>query len=88
MPNPSKKNLKKNLTSGLPKTTKIGLIGLGNMGGGIARNLIKAKIPLAVWDISAKTLKPYRNLGKNVTVAEPGEMAATCAALIFVVPGS
>ena len=72
----------------LPKTPKIGLIGLGNMGGGIARNLIKAKIPLAVWDISAKALKPYRNLGKNVTVAEPGEMAATCAALIFVVPGS
>jgi len=83
MPNLSKKNL----TSALPKTPKIGLVGLGNMGGGISRNLIKANIPLAVWDISAKALKPYQGK-KNVTVAEPGEMAAHCAALIFVVPGS
>lgn len=71
----------------LPKNTKVGLIGLGNMGGGIAKNLIKSKIPLAVWDISAKALKPYRGI-KNVTIAEPGEMAQVCTALIFVVPSS
>ena len=30
---------------------KVGVVGLGNMGGGIARNFQRAGLPLAVWDL-------------------------------------
>ncbi len=33
---------------------KVGVVGLGNMGGGIARNFRKKGVPLAVWDIGAR----------------------------------
>jgi 3-hydroxyisobutyrate dehydrogenase-like beta-hydroxyacid dehydrogenase len=32
---------------------KVGVVGLGNMGGGIARNFQRAGVALAVWDITA-----------------------------------
>lgn len=66
---------------------KIGVIGLGNMGSGIANNYVRAKMPLAVWDISPAAIKPYRKL-KNVEVAEPAEMAGMCSIMFYVVPGS
>ncbi len=66
---------------------KVGVVGLGNMGSGIANNLIRSGIPLAIWDISGKATKPYAKT-KNVTVIEPAEMAAHCAVIIFVVPAS
>jgi len=64
---------------------KIGVIGLGNMGRGIAKNLIKAGNDVLVWDINEATRKPYT---KKATVAEPHEMSQKCAMIIFVVPGS
>jgi 3-hydroxyisobutyrate dehydrogenase len=66
---------------------KVGVVGLGNMGGGIARNIAKAKIPLGVWDTSPKALKPFEGM-KDVLIAPPGEMARACAAIIFVVPAT
>ncbi len=66
---------------------KIGVVGLGNMGSGIANNLIRAKLPTAVWDVSAKAVKPYAK-NKNAAVMAPAEMAAGCDAIIFVVPAS
>jgi 3-hydroxyisobutyrate dehydrogenase len=66
---------------------KVGVVGLGNMGSGIANNLIRAKVPTAVWDVSPKATKPYAKK-KNVTLAPPAEMAAHCAVIIFVVPAS
>ena len=38
---------------------KVGVIGLGNMGYGIACNLINAGFPVTVWDIRPEALKPF-----------------------------
>lgn len=66
---------------------KVGVVGLGNMGGGIARNFQKAGVPLMVWDIApdART-KFYETAG--VEIAPPGEMAAVCTTIFFVVPAT
>lgn len=67
------------------RARKIGVIGLGNMGRGIARNLIKAGNDVHVWDIAGAARAPF---AESAIVAEPQEMAAKCAMVIFVVPGS
>lgn len=66
-------------------SSKIGVIGLGNMGGGIARNLIKAGHQVHVWDISENALKPF---AKKASISDPATMAAQCGVIIFVVHGS
>jgi len=67
------------------RARKIGVIGLGNMGRGIAKNLIRAGNDVFVWDIAAAARAPFC---KSATIAEPHVMAAGCAMVIFVVPGS
>ena len=63
----------------------VGVIGLGNMGGGIARNLAKAGHTVHAWDIAIGT----RNKLKRVAImAGPSEMAAKCSVIFLVVPGS
>ena len=64
---------------------KIGVIGLGNMGRGIAKNLVKAGNEVFVWDSSEAAREPFED---SATVAQPQDMAARCAMVIFVVPGS
>ena len=66
---------------------KVGVVGLGNMGGGIARNFKKAGIPLMVWDIAPAARAPFHETA-GVEIAPPGEMAATCSAIFFVVPAT
>lgn len=66
---------------------KIGVIGLGNMGSGIAKNYVIAGMPLAVWDISQAAIKPFGKL-TNVEVVKPAEMAGLCSVIFFVVPGT
>ncbi len=66
---------------------KIGVVGLGNMGRGVAANLHKAKIPLMVWDVVPEARKPWEKK-RGVEVIEPGEMAGQARIIIFVVPGS
>lgn len=41
---------------------KIAFLGLGTMGGPMARNLIKGGHALAVFDVAAKALEPFRSL--------------------------
>lgn len=65
----------------------LGVIGLGNMGRGIANNIAKAGHPLAVWDVAPRPLRPFEGR-KGVTVSTPAEMARCCAAIFFVVPAS
>jgi len=67
------------------RTRKIGVIGLGNMGRGIAKNLVRAGNEVFVWDIAEAARAPF--LG-TATVAQPRDMAARCQMVIFVVPGS
>ena len=66
---------------------KVGVVGLGNMGGGIARNLHKAGVPLMVWDIAPAARGEFEGLA-GVAIAPPGDMAAGCSVLIFVVPAT
>ena len=66
---------------------KTGVVGLGNMGGGVARNFAKARAPLMVWDIAPARLKPFAGM-TGVEVARPGEMARACDLIVFVVPSS
>lgn len=65
----------------------VGVVGLGNMGGGVARNFHKAGIPLVVWDVSEAARQSFEGLD-GVTVAPPGDMAAQCTAMFFVVPAT
>lgn len=65
----------------------IGVVGLGNMGRGIAQSYARAGYSLVVWDVAEPARKPFAKK-RNVTVAEPGAMAAACRIILFVVPGS
>jgi 3-hydroxyisobutyrate dehydrogenase len=67
--------------------TKIGVIGLGNMGRGIADNLIAAGYPVEVWDVTPNAVEAYaaRN---DVVTSGPAEIAAHCGVIFFVVPSS
>ena len=66
-------------------TRTAGVIGLGNMGQGIAKNIATAGHTLLVWDISEDARKRHADRGR---VATPAEMAAEADVIIFVVPGS
>ena len=66
---------------------KVGVIGLGNMGRGVAKNLVKSQWGLMVWDILPAPRKVWGKK-RGVEVAPPGEMARACAAIIFVVPAT
>lgn len=66
---------------------KTGVVGLGNMGGGVARNFRKAGVPLMVWDLSAQARTAFGE-SPGVEIAPPGEMAAACDTIIFVVPAT
>ncbi len=66
---------------------KVGVVGLGSMGSGVAANFHKAKIPLLVWDVDPEARASWERK-RGVGVAEPGAMAAEASVLFFVVPGS
>ena len=66
---------------------KIGVIGLGNMGRGIAQNFVAAGYPVAVWDVAEAAMRPFARK-PNVCLTTPAEMAASAAVIFFVVPGS
>ena len=67
------------------KTEFVGVIGLGNMGGGIARNLISAGHHVLVWDITDEAMN---NFSRKATLSEPREMVARCSIIFLVVPGT
>jgi 3-hydroxyisobutyrate dehydrogenase len=66
---------------------KVGVVGLGNMGGGIARNFQKAGVPLMAWDVAPAARTAFGEIA-GIEIAPPGEMAATCNAIFFVVPAT
>ncbi len=63
----------------------VGIIGLGNMGRGIAKNIAKGGHTLLVWDAIEEVRAPYADTAR---ITEPAEMAAESDMIIFVVPGS
>jgi 3-hydroxyisobutyrate dehydrogenase len=64
----------------------VAVIGLGQMGRGIARNLDRAGRLAAAWDSNAEALQGA-GLSAAVALAEPGTLAGL-RAVLFVVPGS
>ena len=66
---------------------KVGVVGLGNMGGGIARNFQKKGAPLVVWDTAPAARAAFAGAA-GVEVAPPAVMAAACGAIVFVVPAT
>ncbi len=52
---------------------RLGFIGLGIMGGGMAANLLQAGHPLAVWNRTAARAQPLIDLGA-VLATEPGDL--------------
>ncbi|MFC1492224.1 NAD(P)-dependent oxidoreductase [Nitrospinota bacterium] len=71
----------------MTRSQTVGVIGLGKMGNPIAQELVEAKTPLMVWDISPAARKPFEKM-KGAQVAEPGAMAQQCAVILFLVPSS
>lgn len=65
----------------------VGVIGLGRMGGPVAQRFMQSEFPLMVWDTVPACREPFVNKG-NIRIAPPGEMAAQCNVLFFVVPSS
>ncbi len=63
----------------------VGVIGLGNMGRGIARNIAKAGFRLMVWDVSEEARAAFSDIAE---IAPPPDIAAAADVAIFVVPGS
>ena len=60
---------------------KVGFIGLGNMGSGMARNLIKAGHSLVVYNRTRSRAEEFRPLGARIAET-PGEAASDVEALI------
>lgn len=66
-------------------TKTVGVIGLGNMGRGIARNIAKAGHDLIAWDTTEEARSRFSDTAR---ILEPDAMAAEAEIVIFVVPGS
>jgi 3-hydroxyisobutyrate dehydrogenase-like beta-hydroxyacid dehydrogenase len=60
---------------------KVGFIGLGNMGSGMARNLIKAGHTLNLFNRTRSRAEPFKALGATIA-ATPGEAAAGAEVVI------
>lgn len=66
-------------------TQTVGVIGLGNMGRGIAKNIAKGGHTLHVWDELEEARAAFVN---KAIIGKPAEIAAVADIIIFVVPGS
>jgi len=66
---------------------RAGVIGIGNMGRGVAKNLSKGGIQTSIWDINPEAFKRFEG-EKFIEILEPGEMAKKCSVIFFVVPAS
>lgn len=64
---------------------RVGFIGLGVMGAGMARNIIKAGIPLCVTTSSPDKAKAFRELGAE-TAASPAELAGMANIIVSCLP--
>jgi 3-hydroxyisobutyrate dehydrogenase len=63
---------------------KISLFGLGNMGIGAARNLLKAGFDLTIYNRTAEKAAPFAALGARIA-ATPAEAAAGAEAIISII---
>ena len=64
---------------------KIGFIGLGNVGGKLANNLIKSRYKLIVRDLDPKLLKKFKKKGAIIS-SSPKELAENSDIIITCLP--
>lgn len=62
---------------------KVGFIGLGTMGGPMAANLVRAGIPLTVWNRSAEKCQPLAAQGARIATSVAGLFASTSTILVM-----
>lgn len=67
--------------------SSVGVIGLGNMGHGVAVNLGKPDREVYVWDIAEAPRARFKNRPGYVVVP-PGEITKKCEAILFMVPAT
>jgi 3-hydroxyisobutyrate dehydrogenase len=65
---------------------RIGFIGLGRMGQGMARNLLRSGVQLVVFDINAQAGKPLIDSGAE-WAPSVGELARRCSVIFTSLPG-
>ncbi len=63
----------------------VGFIGLGNMGGGMAKNLLSAKYDVIAFDINESKSSDLLNLGLKIT-STVGKVAENCTVVILCLP--
>jgi len=63
------------------------VLGLGQMGGGIARHLDEAGLLAAAWDPRAEARRAFESRN-DVMVGAPAAIAAACRRFVFVVPST
>ena len=68
------------------KNTTIGAIGLGQMGGGMAENQLKAGFKLLGFDLSAEAMERFKNAG-GTPVKSIDEVLGKCDVVWLCVPG-
>lgn len=66
---------------------KIGYLGLGAMGGGMARNLLRKGVDLTVFDVRPDVVAQFADLGAAVA-SSPADLARSVDLLITSLPGS
>jgi 3-hydroxyisobutyrate dehydrogenase len=64
----------------------VGFIGLGNMGSGMAGNILKADYPIVVHDLRPDLAKPFVDRGAR-SAASPAEVARQCDVTFTSLPG-
>ena len=65
---------------------KVGFIGLGNMGAGMAANIQKAGYQLVVYDIREEAIREYLERGARLA-SSPADMARECDVTFTSLPG-
>lgn len=63
----------------------VGFIGLGEMGGGMARNLLKAGFPLFAYDTNGEASDRIADCGAR-TAESPGRVAGICERIVLMLP--
>jgi len=77
----------RNLSLSSAALEKIGFIGLGNMGGGMAVNLLKKGNTVLAYDVQESNLKAVVEQG-GVAADSPGAVAAECSKVVTMLPNN
>jgi len=77
----------RNLSTTSPAMDKIGFIGLGNMGRGMADNLLQKGHSVVAFDVVEENLAAAKNAGAEAAKS-PGEVAAQCSKVVTMLPNN